>query len=254
MNILDTKWFFKLNENKNAKIRLFCFSYAGGGASTFYSWLDYLSPYIELISIQLPGRESRFDEDFITDMDSLSDIIATNILPLLDKPYAIFGHSLGAIISFELIRKLKDWNKTLPLVLIFSGRGAPSSKNKRELIYNLSDGEFINKLEAYNGLPESILNDKELLEYFLPIIRADFKLSQTYKYKDVEALNIPIVALTGLYDNTVELSDVLLWQNHTKLKFLYYVLEGDHFFIKEQKIKVINIINDEIIKYSFDMS
>lgn len=247
MDISLSKWFITSDhiESENMS-RLFCFPYSGGGASIYHKWSKCLPADIAISALQLPGHESRIAENLITDLNLLIEILVNEIKPYINKPYVFFGHSLGALISFELARKLRKMNLPLPKCLIVSGRAAPHTPSKNGIIHNLAHHEFIAKLKEYNGLPEAILQNQELLSLFLPIIRADFKLSEDHKYIEDDPLPIPIIALIGQEDSNVVIENVALWQKHTTKNFEEYVLPGDHFFIKSEFKTILNIIKDAV--------
>ena len=242
-----SQWFISADNSKiEPKIRLFCFPYSGGGASIFYDWPKHLPHDVNIMALQLPGHESRMAEELISDLDLLIDNLIKEISPYVYKPYIFFGHSLGALISFELTRRLNKMNLPLPKCLIVSGRAAPHTKSKKGIMHNLPDNEFIAKLKEYNGLPEVILQNQELLELFLPIIRADFKLSESHVHNEDKPLPVPIIALAGKDDSNVIIENVALWKEYTTKSFKEFLLPGDHFFIKSEFEAVLNIIKDAI--------
>jgi len=198
------------------------------------------------MAVQMPGHESRIAEELISDIDLIIDKLAMAITPYLDKSYIFYGHSLGALISFELTRRLNKMNVPLPKHLIVSGRAAPHTPSKNSIIHNLPNHEFIIKLKEYNGLPDIVLYNQELLDLFLPIIRADFKLSESYIYKEDIPLPVPIITLVGQGDSNIIIENVALWKKHTTKNFREYVLPGDHFFIKTECEAVLNIIKNVI--------
>lgn len=246
-------WFIPLKQEKNAYTRLFCFHYGGGSASAYREWAKDLADHAELVAIQLPGRESRFNEPLLDNISDIVDRLCLNFNGYLDKSFIFFGHSIGALIAFELVRALRRKGMLQPKHLIVSGTKAPQVPLKRAPIYNLPDSKLIEEIRKYNGIPSTILEDKELMAIFLPIIRADFCISETYKYTSEEPLTYPITALGGLSDDTFDSEDLLKWQEQTSSLFEYDLLPGDHFFIKSSYQEVINIVNkvlyNEITKF-----
>jgi medium-chain acyl-[acyl-carrier-protein] hydrolase len=247
INRSTSQWFISTDKpGIETRLRIFCFPYSGGGVSIFYDWSKHFPQDISIMALQLPGHESRMAEELVSDLNLLIDKLVVAITPYLDKPYIFFGHSLGALISFELTHRLKKMNVYLPKCLIVSGRAAPHTPSKNGIIHNLPNHEFIAKLKEYNGLPEIILHNQELLDLFLPIIRADFKLSESYLHMKYEPLPVPIIALAGKNDYNVIIENVALWMEHTTKSFKKYLLPGDHFFIKTHLREVLNIIQDVI--------
>lgn len=239
----NNDWFIKFNSNFNSTIRLFCFSYAGGGASTFYTWQKHLEKNIELIAIQYPGRESRFSEPLVSDLTIITRELAKGFMSYLDKPYLIFGHSLGALIGFEFIRLIRQLQFTQPKHFIVSGAKAPQMPLRRKHLSQLEDAAFKEELVKYNGVPEHILNNDELINLFMPILRNDFKITEDYVYKNLAPLSCSITALSGLNDATVIKEEVLGWEKQTTKNFQHISYVGDHFFIRNHQIEIIEMIH-----------
>lgn len=230
-----------------AMTRLFCFHHAGGAASFFKKWAKVLPSQIELVAIQLPGREARYNESLLYNMDEVINDLFEEIKGNLDKPYFLFGHSMGAIIAFEIVRKIRSAHLTLPFHLIVSACRAPQIPNQRRPLSKLPDCEFLSKLKQYNGIPNEMNSHiDELLEVFLPIIRADFTISETYQYLIEPPLPMSITALCGSEDPAVSNLDVVKWQQQTCKNFKSFTLPGDHFFIKTSEIKIVSIIKQMI--------
>jgi medium-chain acyl-[acyl-carrier-protein] hydrolase len=241
-------WFKLFNAINNSSIRLFCFHYGGGSASVFRKWLKDLTPIAELIAIQLPGREDRFNEPLIYDVSHVVDKLCSDMGDYLNKPFVFFGHSVGALIAFEFARLLRKKGMQQPKHFIVSGARAPQRPIERKLIHNLPDSQFIEELKKYNGISPDVIEDKELINLFLPVIRADFSISETYKYAGEIPFDYPLTALSGVNDNTFEFSSLLGWKKQTTNIFIHYSLPGDHFFIKSSYNKVIQIVNQILNK------
>jgi medium-chain acyl-[acyl-carrier-protein] hydrolase len=247
-------WFFPLTpERTSTKVRLFIFHHAGGSATAFRSFASALNVPVEIIAIQLPGRETRFTEKPYYNFHSLINNLIENFPTYHDKPFIFLGHSLGSIISFEFAHALKKNSLTFPLHLIISGTRAAHISWHRKRIHNLPDGEFIKELSYYNGIPKEILENKELISLFIPTIRADFTLSETYLYSSKIPLPCPITVLGGRDDPHASEKELSLWNLHTSNDFKQYMFKGDHFFLLKESIldvaKVVNqIITMEISK------
>ncbi len=254
MNYKNTNnpWFIQLKTNPNNNLRLFCFHYAGGSASAYKNWKNDIIDNVDLIAVQLPGRENRFCEPFKTTIQEVVDSLFYNFQNFLDKPFIFFGHSLGALVSFEFASRLQNENCTNLKHLIVSGCKAPQSKSLRGMIYNLSDSELFEEIRKFNGIPSELLNEKELMmDIMLPIVRADFTISDLYKFKPQEKLKYPITAFSGDEDDTFYPETLFEWNIHTD-SFNYKIFRGDHFFVNssyKEVIKEVNSILDFKLKH-----
>lgn len=240
----DNKWFIHLNKTSTAKLRLFCFHHAGGTALFFRTWKDAFPPEVELVAVQLPGRETRSSEPFITDINVVTKQITDNFYKYQSTlPFIFFGHSLGSIIAFEVANELQRRHLKIPKYLIVSGRDAPQYQSKEEVLHHLSDDLFIKGLMKYQGMPDEILQHKELLEVLLPRLRADFTLSETYQYVKTPTLECPILALGGKDDPTISCSELADWGKQTSKKCTINLFPGGHFFLNDFKKDIINMVN-----------
>lgn len=244
---MDSPWLRTFKRIPTATARLFCFHCAGGSASEFRNWPTHLSSKIELVAVQLPGREGRINEAFITKMDDLIGSVVHALTPYLDKPFAIFGHSLGAIAGFEVIRKLRRNGLNEPILYIAAGWQAPHIKDKNPPISELPQEEFIEELQRdYGDHIGPILESAELREMFVPQIRADFALNETYRFRVERPLDCPISAFAGVSEQDLEADELNAWSLHTNGDFRSQRFPGDHFFIRESQELVIEAITREI--------
>jgi medium-chain acyl-[acyl-carrier-protein] hydrolase len=235
-------WIKQPKPNPQARLRLFCFPYAGGGASVFRLWPDDLLPDIEVCSILLPGREHRLREPLFTRISPLVKRLAQEIEPYLDKPIAFFGHSLGSLVSFELARELRRLQAPMPKYLFVSGRRAPQIPQPLPHLHSLPDAAFWQRLRRYDGTPEVVLQHAELMELFLPILRADFGLNETYAYYAEEPFDFPIYAFGGFQDKTLNREEILPWREHTRASFSLRMFRGGHFFINDMRKPMSQLI------------
>jgi medium-chain acyl-[acyl-carrier-protein] hydrolase len=217
--------------NPRARLRLFCFPYAGGGASAYRGWAASLPDDVEVCPVQLPGRESRLREPPFQQPEPLVAALADALRAHLDLPFAFFGHSMGAMLSFELARELRRRGDTLPLHLFVSGRRAPQVPNREEDIHALPEPEFLVKLRELNGTPEEVLQHAELMRLLIPVLRADFSVNETYVFRPEEPLDLGISAFGGLGDQEVTREDMVGWSEHGRGPFRLRMLPGDHFFL-----------------------
>jgi medium-chain acyl-[acyl-carrier-protein] hydrolase len=227
------RWISFRKPDPKAQLRLFCFPYAGAGALIFRKWADGLPREVELCPIQLPGRGTRLTEPPFTMLSCLVEALARVLVPLLDKPFAFFGHSLGALIGFELARQIRRQHGVHPVRLFASAGRAPQIPHRTPPIHNLANEEFLAELRRLNGTPRELLDHEELMEVMLPILRADFALYETYLYSNEPPLNCPISAFGGVQDRRVSASDLEAWRSQTSASFSLRMFPGDHFFLKE---------------------
>lgn len=243
------KWFMIPERKSDAKFRLFCFPFAGSGPSVFFKWVNDIDSNIELVAVQLPGREKRLSEPVLYKMDSILEELVPAIIPLLGKPFFFFGHSMGAILAYELVRWLHKNNQKLPLKIYLSGRRAPHLSEKDHPIHNLPDKQFIAKIREYGGLPGEILDNKAFLDFYLPILKADFSVVETYQYKNLPRVNVPFCAMGGDKDLLADVDEIKAWQELTAGDFNYYIIPGNHFFLIDAQKDLINILNKEITSF-----
>jgi len=236
------RWLAYREVNPRARLRLFCFPYAGGGASVYRGWSGQIPGDVEVCPVQLPGRESRLRDQPFDRPEPLIQAIADVLQPHFDMPFIFFGHSMGAMISFELARELRRRGQTLPLHIFVSGRRAPQSPPREEPIHQLPDEEFYAKLRELNGTPEEVLQHAELMRLLTPILRADFAVNETYVYQPEEPFDFGISAFGGLADEEVNRDDVAAWREQTRGRFRMRMLPGDHFFIHGNRELVLEAV------------
>ncbi|MEW6738245.1 MAG: thioesterase II family protein, partial [Acidobacteriota bacterium] len=239
-------WIFNLKFKPNPQLRLFCFPYAGGNALIYRSWEKTLPKEVECCPVQLPGRGSRLTEKPFTQLLPLVQAICEGILPYLDRSFAFFGHSMGALISFELMRILRRDYKCEPVHLFVSGRRAPHFKDTEPYKFNLPKEEFIAELRRLKGTPQEVLDHPELMELLIPLLRADFEVCQTYNYTTEPPYNCPITVFGGNQDSDVNKEHLEGWRNFTTRQFSLNIFDGDHFFIHSMESLMLNIISRQI--------
>ncbi|MEW1587087.1 alpha/beta fold hydrolase [Micromonospora vinacea] len=211
-------------------VRLICLPYAGGGSSAYHGWQEALGDDVEVCPVELPGRQSRWREPAYTGVRQLVEALAPALAPELGVPYALFGHSMGALVSFELARALRRRAVPPPRVLFAAGGLAPSLRRTSPNIHDEPDAVVVERLRELGGLDEAILAEPELLDLLLPAIRADFAVCETYEYAPESPLSCPIVAFAGDRDREVPPERVAPWREHTSAGFTLHVLPGGHFF------------------------
>lgn len=239
-------WLTNYCRNPGASLRLFCFPYAGGGASVFRTWGESLPASVEVCPVELPGRETRLKEAPFTRLVSLVDALLPALLPHLDKPFALFGHSMGALVAFELARELSSQNAPGPVSLFVSGSGGPQTLGARPSLYDRSDPELRERLRRLNGTPKAVLDHEELMRLILPIIRADLAVCETYTYEDSAPLSCPILAFGGMQDRLVTPERLKAWGDQTRSAFSHWMLPGDHFFLHSAQRLLLWILAGEL--------
>ncbi|MBP2654772.1 MAG: Oleoyl-(acyl-carrier-protein) hydrolase [Firmicutes bacterium] len=251
MNTVRTlnDWIPYRRSSRKSRLRLFCFPYAGGSASVFREWLDSFPPEVDVCPVQYPGREKRMAEVQFTLMEPLIDALVKGLLPEINIPFAFFGHSLGALISFELALRLQKRGIN-PIRLFISSYRAPVIAKRKSPMHLLPDAEFVERLRKYNGTPEAVLSNCELMRVLLPTLRADFALHETYVYSSGARLSCPISTYGGIEDPEVNYNDLKLWEAQTTQSFKLKMFPGDHFYIHNSRSGLVaSITNDLMLDY-----
>ncbi len=242
-------WVFRLRRQSPPHLRLFCFPYAGGSAAVYRSWPTALPSHVEVCAVRLPGREARLAEPAFTRADDLVTAVAEALEPLLDRPYALFGHSLGALAAFELARELRRRGRALPVRLLVSGARAPERPNPDPPLGHLSDEDFLAEVRRrYDAVPGAVLENPELVQLLLPSLRADFAVAETYSYRDEPALDCPISAYGGLDDPRVREDDLRAWEKYTTRPLDLRMFSGDHFFLHAVEPAVQRAISEDLAR------
>lgn len=219
-------------------LRLFCFPYAGGSSSIYFGWIDHFPDDVEIVLIQPPGRGSRLVDSPHTCMAGLINELLENHSIFKEVPFVFFGHSLGSRVAYELAIQLESRGLPGPKHLIASGSRAPHLPAHQKLLYKLADEQLITELRNFNGTPNEILQNAELLQLLLPTIRADFKISETYQAQ-AKALACPISVFHGINDIDIDPTQVEAWEQLTLIGSTIWQFEGDHFFINQHRMKIL---------------
>jgi medium-chain acyl-[acyl-carrier-protein] hydrolase len=233
--------------NPNARLRLFCFPYAGGGAHIYFPWQEKLPSWIEVCAIQLPGRGVRFSEQAYCQYQPVVAEVVESIGHYLDKPYALFGHSMGALLAYEVAQAIqqKGWKQAEHLFV--SGRRATHIHLASNPIYNLPKDQLIAELRQLNGTPTQVLENNELMDMVLPVLRADFELCDTYQHNSYyQKLTMDITAFEGDQDHKAQGHQVSAWQELTKGDFDSQQLLGDHFFLHHSEADLLQLLEQKL--------
>lgn len=239
-------WVVAPRPHPEARLRLFCFPYAGGGASIYYAWPRGLPASVEVCAVQLPGRESRLAETPYADLGALVAKLGEELRPWMDRPFAFFGHSNGALMAFELCRLLRREGRPLPVRLIASGRPAPQLPLDEPPVYDLPEDRFVARLRELSGTPEEVLQNPEIMALLVPLLRADFSLAETYAYPEEPPLDLPLSAYGGERDDEVSADEVEAWGAQTTGAFRVRMFPGDHFFLNADRDLVLREVAAEL--------
>jgi medium-chain acyl-[acyl-carrier-protein] hydrolase len=226
--------------------RLLCFPFAGGGASAFRSWPSLLEEVADVHAVRLPGREERHREPLATDIDALACEVADGISDWSRPPYALYGHSMGARLAYRVVHVLAERGLPLPDLLVVAAHRAPHQAAPLALTHLLPREDLVEKLREFGATPEPLLNNPEMLDFFLPVIRADFALSEASGEYRSRPLDVPILALGGEDDALVGMAELNDWSLHTTAAFRVRRFAGGHFFQFASEEQLMDMLRDEL--------
>lgn len=233
------RWLAPLGRRPGASQRLICLPYAGAGAAVYRGWSERLGDDVDLCAVRLPGRETRVAVPAFTNMFTLVDALVDAVRHLLDRPYAIFGHSMGSLVGFELTRALRRQSLPLPAHLIVSGRRAPHLPDPYPPLHPLPDRALLTNLRERYGDAGPALDHAELAALLIPTIRADFQVCETYQPPEEPPLELPMTAMAGADDPVATPDELAAWQVHCAGAFRHRVFPGGHFFIRDSESQVV---------------
>jgi medium-chain acyl-[acyl-carrier-protein] hydrolase len=240
-------WFQSLSPVDGKSLRLFCFPYAGGNTSGFRIWQRHFPPDIDLCLVHLPGRGKRTGEQMFTRLTLLVQTLADLITREPQPPYALFGHSMGALISFELARELRRRGFAAPQRLLVSGHAAPNLHSGKPPIFNLPEESFIEEIRKMGGTARELLDNPEAMRLFCSVLRADFEMVDTYEYRAEEPLSCPITVYSALQDSEAPVESLHVWQEHTSASCKVRMFPGDHFFIHSLDIGFVDVFQRDVL-------
>ncbi len=251
---MSGRWLPAALLHTDAHTRVFCLPHAGAGASIYRSWTHELLPGLQLCAIQLPGREDRLGEAPIDNAVALVRELAAGLRPFLDRPFVVFGHSMGALLAFELACELRRTGLPLPAHLFVAAHKAPHLPFDQAPVHRLHPSAFRAELRRLEGTPDAVLANEELMQIAEPILRADFKLCETYVYQPVEPLEVPISVFGGASDPKVSVEVLQSWREHTRASMSLRVLPGGHLFLQSARAELVSAILSDLQMESFRLT
>ncbi len=228
------------------QLRMFCFPYAGGGPRSYREWAHRLGPNVEICAILLPGRGRRLSQAALRRADEAAEILVEVMKPHLDLPFVLFGHSMGAILAYEVARGLLSEAEVEPRGLFVSGCRAPHLPLRRRIMHSLPRDELIAEIKAFNGTPAEVFEHADLLDLVLPTLRSDFELVETYAPRKGPVLSCPVLAMSGSEDDEVLPDELAGWRSVTTGPFKTMLFEGHHFYIHDAQTNFLIALRREL--------
>jgi medium-chain acyl-[acyl-carrier-protein] hydrolase len=231
------------------RLRLICIPYAGSGPVVYHPWVALMPPDVEMWGIRLPGRETRWREPAFTSLAPLVEALAEVLRPSLDTPFVLFGHSMGALISYELVHYWRGQNGPQPVHLMVSGHRAPHRPAINPKVHQADDTTFLNRLKNLGGTPARFFEMEDLVRLTLPALRADFSVWENYQHEARPPLEIPLTTFGGRWDSEAREDDFHAWAQHTAGRFAIHLFNGDHFYFRTDLAPLMAHVQ-EVLNYS----
>ncbi|WP_043619514.1 thioesterase II family protein [Nonomuraea candida] len=241
-------WDVRWDIVEEPRMRLFCAPHAGGGAGVYRAWAQLLAPEIEVVAIRLPGREMRYGETPRTSTEQLVPELVRGVAPLLDRPHAWFGHSMGALIAFESCRWIRRAGLPEPARLLVSGRSAPQLPLRGRPVHDAPTPELVRWLRVTGGTPPELLDDPALFEALLPMLRADMTVAETYRYRPEPPLSCPMSIYGGSDDEYATPEELRPWERQTTGECRLRLFQGGHFFIHDMKEQILPVLGEDLLE------
>ncbi|GHE68727.1 thioesterase II family protein [Streptomyces capitiformicae] len=239
----DGLWCRRFQPAPDAAHRLICFPHAGGSASYYVPVATALAPHVDVVALQYPGRQDRRREPLVDDIGTLADRVHEALRGQDDRPLTFFGHSMGALLAFEVARRCERDGRTAPVRLFVSGRRAPS-RHRDENVHLRDDDGVIAEVKALSGTDDRLLGDDELLRMILPALRGDYRAVETYRCPPGVTVDIPVTALVGDSDAKTTIDEARDWEKHTTADFDLRIFPGGHFYLNDRAADVLNVLDE----------
>jgi surfactin synthase thioesterase subunit len=229
-------------------INLFCLPFAGGNKYSYRAYEKKAPPFLKILPVEYPGRGTRSTEPLLRSIDQLVNDVYNQLKQKFgEKPYAIYGHSMGALAAYLLTEKVVANGHPPPVHLFVTGAQGPNAlSNEEKKTYLLPREEFMKAITDMDGIPSELLMHKELLDYIEPILRADFTITDTYRHRQTDMLHVPITVITGSEEG-LKHEDILTWKDETTEQTDFYQMSGKHFFIAQHAEEIMRIVSTKIM-------
>lgn len=238
-------WLRRYRPDDSAAVRLFCFPHAGGSATAYLPLARRFGPSVEVVAVQYPGRQDRRHEPFLESVEELVDAVVPVLREWTGRPYALFGHSMGATLAYETARKLVAEGGEPPAHLFVSGRRSPTVP-RRDTVHLLDDAGLLAEVARLQGTDAGLLQDEELLRMVLPPLRNDYRVAGRYRHLAGPPLTVPLTVITGDSDPNVPVGDAHAWQAVAHGPTALHVLPGGHFYLNDQQDAVCRIVEEAL--------
>lgn len=240
-------WVRQFHPAPDTRVRLVCLPHAGGAASFYFPLSRALTPAVDVLAVQYPGRQDRRHEPNIPSLPELADRIFEAIRHLDDRPLALFGHSMGAVLAYEIALRLQDAGLPAPLRLFASGRRAPS-RDRDERLHLGSDTQLLAEVRKLGGPHAALLAEPDVRDMVMPSIRSDYHAVEKYRHEPGRRLSCPVTVLTGDSDPRVSIDEATAWEEHTTGPTELQVFPGGHFFLVDQSTRVSGLLADRLAR------
>ncbi|MCF3102024.1 thioesterase [Streptomyces roseoverticillatus] len=238
-------WVRRFHPRPDSRVRLVCLPHAGGSASFYFPVSRAMPDTVDVLCVQYPGRQDRRTEPLLDSVQALADKVYEALLPWTDRPIALFGHSMGASLGYEIARRLEQERGIVPAALFASGRRAPSA-HRDETVHLRDDDGLVAEMRGLSGTNPQLLGDDEVLRMVLPAIRADYRAAETYRWNPGPALRCPVTTFVGDDDPKVTIEEAAAWSVHTDGPFTQKVFPGGHFFLAQHQTEIVRLMAEQL--------